>query len=933
MNALSPLSHKTTESVGAKKVDAGAGAGVEGRAPTEEESNKMSQYGSYYGGSGGSASGGGPGRSAYYGASGYNEPGSRRKKLAALAGSVYRAGAAAASEIKEQYNNTRIRNLEPWDNDQISIPGSFPQVAIVTKGEEQMVLFPSYAKEHIREYDEQGRPRAASVDPMSQQQQYQQQQQQQQDMSEEDYWRHEWSKMEDEKAVVDVDVRGWIYMPSRGPMTRRNRMLIGLARRLSGVPPPTTAQSEQNTPASRHEEHERMREEQRIAKEARDIERRGREEKEAANRGEYSEQPTNGDDGFDSETDDYGIPRSGNRTPPSPKVAPRQTFSQPVPEALTEAELAVANANLMARIGPFMTTPLVQLPITIFFYNEVQSQSRTVTTNDSGHFSIRAALDFVPTHIRVLANENISATEEVQVIQPQGVSLISDIDDTIKRSNISLGAREIFRNTFIRDLSDLTVEGVGEWYNSLHKMGVQIHYCSNSPWQLFPVLATFFYKAGLPPGSIHLKHYSGMLQGIFEPVAERKRGTLERILRDFPERRFLLVGDSGEADLEVYTELVLAHPGRILAVFIRDVTTPEQAGYFDSPFGAASGTAAAQNGPNGVRNTATLPIRSNNGGGSMNVGPIPPSRKQLPPSSNSGNGGGPVMGTLIDFSDDTEQTMTASPSGISTHTQSVSREENTVHASKSAVDLLSGKKPPPPRPVKPMALRSAPSELRSSSDPMLTTAKASGSVSSSGSERPPNTNARAGSSSSPRPLAHATTFPTVSSTGNGTMVSSNGSKQEILPPPPPPPRRRTGGSGLSSNNSGTSIDDNSNGFSQKQQVQQRRGTGGDNNGGGGGAEWKPQPQPPTAAFPGYTATTTINAGMAEQQQLEPSLNKKLDLWRRRLARAHEILDEAGVPLYTWRRGDDVIREAEGIVKDAMKRQQGQGQGQTKAKGR
>jgi len=41
------------------------------------------------------------------------------------------------------------------------------------------------------------------------------------------------------------------------------------------------------------------------------------------------------------------------------------------------------------------------------------------------------------------------------------------------------------------------------------------------------------------------------------------------------------------------------------------------------------------------------------------------------------------------------------------------------------------------------------------------------------------------------------------------------------------------------------------------------------------------------------------------------------LWRRRLARAHEILDEQGVQLYTWKKGDDVIKEAEGIVKQAI----------------
>lgn len=160
--------------------------------------------------------------------------------------------------------------------------------------------------------------------------------------------------------------------------------------------------------------------------------------------------------------------------------------------------------------------------------------------------------------------------------------MISDIDDTIKHSAISAGAREIFRNAFIRELGDLTIDGVREWYNTLHDMGVKIHYVSNSPWQMYPVLTSFFKLAHLPRGSFHLKQYSGMLQGIFEPVAERKKSSLDKIMRDFPDRKFILVGDSGEADLEIYTETALDNPGRILGIFIRDVTTTVRTGYFDS---------------------------------------------------------------------------------------------------------------------------------------------------------------------------------------------------------------------------------------------------------------------------------------------------------------------------------------------------------------
>ncbi|KAK4169502.1 hypothetical protein QBC43DRAFT_340846 [Cladorrhinum sp. PSN259] len=590
------------------------------------------------------------------------EPGARRKKFAALAGSVYRAGAAAATEIKEQYNNTRIRNLEPWDANQYSIPGAFPNVKIITKGEEQMVLFPTYAKRHTRDLDGAAAQR----------------------QNEEQFWKSEWDRAEDEKAIVDVDIRGWIYMPNKGPMTRRNRMVIGIARRLSGIPPPTVNGPGAGTSAV--EDRESQKEEERIAKEAKEIERRGKGEEEVANRGGYSEGPER----------EPGVSRANSSYEPTPPPSPPLSIrtNTGIPADLTEAELAVANANLMARIGPFMTTPMTEHPITIFFYNDVQSRSVTITTDDSGHFSTRAFLDFVPTNVRILANENISATNPIEIIEPRGVSLISDVDDTIKRSSISMGAREIFRNTFIRDMSDLTVPGVTEWYNSMYDLGVKMHYCSNSPWQLFPVLATFFHASGLPQGSIHLKHYSGMLQGIFEPVAERKKGTLEAILRDFPERKFMLVGDSGEADLEVYTELAAQNPGRILAVFIRDVTTPEKPGFFDSSFNAG--------GPD-QRSRQAAPSRAK----TAETRPQLPPRSSDPPSST--RSAGPAMGTLIDLSDEPEQISPSSDTGT--------------------------RKTPPPRPAKPAALRSANSDAATVTRPPPQTNPRVNAVSTSSSNR------------------------------------------------------------------------------------------------------------------------------------------------------------------------------------------------------
>ncbi|KAL8830949.1 MAG: hypothetical protein Q9170_005498, partial [Blastenia crenularia] len=517
--------------------------------------------------------------------------GTRRKKLAGFLKS--------ANELRQSYQQSY--GLGPQkdgatDYDDSGIPGAFPDVAIARSGDEEMLLFPSYARKHTsRKPVHQDLPGSFN------------------DTREHDrssnsggYIQQEWDRYEEANSIIDVDVRGWVYSPQKGQLSRYNRAMIALARRMSGIPAPSSSRA--SSPNSAHhlrvEARASRHEQELVDKEAESITRKGEGEQHVAAQGGYSEAPSRQEhdarsqsSAIRSQTSSPRHPESGlNGKAPNPverssayedqddapgpgSLAKRASWNHP--SEMSSAELSVANAHMMLRLRPFLTTPLTSTPLTVFFYNEKTSRSRTIYTNEAGHFQLRAALDFLPTSVRVLASENLSATDEIHVTEPHGVSLISDVDDTIKHSAIGAGAREVFRNVFIRDLDDLRIDGVKEWYTKMASMGVKLHYVSNMPWQLFPVLASFLAGAGLPKGSFHLKHYTGMLQGIFEPVAERKKGTLERIMTDFPQRRFILVGDSGEADLELYTDIVESYPGRVLGVFIRDVTTRETQGFFD----------------------------------------------------------------------------------------------------------------------------------------------------------------------------------------------------------------------------------------------------------------------------------------------------------------------------------------------------------------
>ncbi|CAZ82251.1 unnamed protein product [Tuber melanosporum] len=461
---------------------------------------------------------------------GGRERGGRRKRITDFL--------KTANELRQSYTSgytNRSAELEKEPMDGSGDQGNWPDIEVMKGGDEELVLFPCYARE--RPPGPQGKPSF------------------QMNLGKEEDWWGEEQPTERDDNIVDVDVRGWLFAPHSVPLSRKNRYLIWVARQLCGLPV-QASQAAGPTPA----------------------------EAEATSKAAAPTEAKHTTRTISSSTELLQV-LDLQHTKSTPTISANLALSSTQAEAQPDA--SAAHNALISRLAPFMHRPIPSVPITLFFYNSKMSLSRRLRTSDAGHFFTRVALPFMPTHIKVLASETLSANEKVVLHRAEGFSVISDIDDTVKHSAISMGAREMFRNTFTAPLPSLTIQGVADWYSKLAEepYSANFHYISNSPWQLYPVLKEFFQEAGLPPGSMHLKQYSGMLQGIFEPVAERKKVTVERVIRDFPNRKWVLVGDSGEADLEVYTEVVQKFPGKVLGVFIRDVTsTDEGKGFFDADY-------------------------------------------------------------------------------------------------------------------------------------------------------------------------------------------------------------------------------------------------------------------------------------------------------------------------------------------------------------
>ncbi|HEY6563973.1 MAG TPA: App1 family protein, partial [Pirellulaceae bacterium] len=167
------------------------------------------------------------------------------------------------------------------------------------------------------------------------------------------------------------------------------------------------------------------------------------------------------------------------------------------------------------------------------------------------------------------ARAPLPADSRCPVLSHAGPSVISDIDDTIKATHVA-ERRLLIANTFLLPFEP--IGGMAGVYRAWEGAGAAFHYVSSSPWQLFRPLQDFLAASGFPDGSFHLRTIQlrdpSILQLVFGKKRSKRRA-MQSILKWFPQRQFVLVGDAGEKDPELYGALARRHAPQIARIFIR----------------------------------------------------------------------------------------------------------------------------------------------------------------------------------------------------------------------------------------------------------------------------------------------------------------------------------------------------------------------------
>lgn len=173
-----------------------------------------------------------------------------------------------------------------------------------------------------------------------------------------------------------------------------------------------------------------------------------------------------------------------------------------------------------------------------------------------------------------------SAQGRLLVVPPENrLGLISDLDDTILISEVT-NKRRLLANTFLKNATQRqAVPGMAELYGRVMAHNPQpaaapLFYLSASPRQMHDAISEFLGRNAFPPGVLITKRVSNDHSS--EPLLDQfnyKIHKIEEIFARLPWVRFVLVGDDGERDPEIYDWVREHYPERVVDIWIRHVST------------------------------------------------------------------------------------------------------------------------------------------------------------------------------------------------------------------------------------------------------------------------------------------------------------------------------------------------------------------------
>ncbi len=210
----------------------------------------------------------------------------------------------------------------------------------------------------------------------------------------------------------------------------------------------------------------------------------------------------------------------------------------------------------------------------------INGERHEVVADASGIVDARIETELPPGRHQVTLSCQGSAasTAEIMVVDPAAtVGVVSDIDDTVMITALPRPLLAGWHTFVVNEHARSTTPGMPVLYERIveHHAPVPLVYLSTGAWNVAPTLTRFLSRNLYPAGPLLLTDWGPTPDRWFRSGPEHKRNALRRLAAEFPDLRWILFGDDGQHDEELYAEFCREHPDRALAVCIRQLTPSE----------------------------------------------------------------------------------------------------------------------------------------------------------------------------------------------------------------------------------------------------------------------------------------------------------------------------------------------------------------------
>lgn len=207
-------------------------------------------------------------------------------------------------------------------------------------------------------------------------------------------------------------------------------------------------------------------------------------------------------------------------------------------------------------------------------------------TNDEGYFRIREQVNLKHIdrnkpnwiNIQYSLTEDPSISAKTQILVPNqcvDFGIISDIDDTVIHTGVTSFLKlKLLYNSLLKSAKKrLPLKGASPFYQALSKgkNGTNTNpffYISNSPWNMYDYLRIFLKESQFPKGPVLLRDFALPWQKSYKTSKFHKKQEIKNILQSYPSMKFILIGDSGEQDAKIYSEIAKEFPTQVICIYL-----------------------------------------------------------------------------------------------------------------------------------------------------------------------------------------------------------------------------------------------------------------------------------------------------------------------------------------------------------------------------